>query len=439
MTATGPTVVEGALAHLRRAEQVAGSDGGTATTPWIPRAAAVVGAGTMGVGIATALANHGIPVTLIDRTPEDAAAGMERVRAGWASSVSRGRLDPATAAQRSALVRPGASLANVAGADLVIEAVLEIPALKHEIFTELDRHADADAVLGTNTSGLDIDHIAAATQRPENVIGTHFFSPAHVMRLLEIVPGAATSATTVSRTFALGRLLGKAAVRAGNAPSFIGNAMLGDYLRETHFLVEEGAFPADVDRALTTFGFKMGPFTVGDMAGLGVGIEARRAALAQPSDTRRSALSLVPVDLGRLGQRTSAGWYRYEPGDRTPYPDPVMDKAIVDHSASIGITRAPVPDDVIVQRCLYALVNRAARLLDDGIAARPGDIDVVWTTGYGFPAHQGGPLFWADSIGLSDIVADLRALEASQGPWWKPAAGLVRLAEQGSSFFSDAR
>lgn len=437
MSAVTPDI-EAALAHLKDAEQVASADGGSATTPWIPRAAAVVGAGTMGSGIATALANHGIPVTLIDRTPDEAAAGVERVRAGWHSSVRRGRLDPALAEARSALVRPGGVLADVAGADLVIEAVLEIPALKQEIFAELDRHADPDAVLGTNTSGLDIDLIAAATTRPESVIGTHFFSPANVMRLLEIVPGVKTSDSIVGRTFALGRLLDKAAVRAGNTPSFIGNAMLADYVRETNFLVEEGAFPADVDRALGDFGFKMGPFAVGDMAGLGVGIEARRAALAKPSDTRRSALSLLPVDLGRMGQRTGKGWYRYEPGDRTPYPDPVMDQAIIDHSAAIGVTRRTVSDKEIVQRCLYALVNRAAQLLDDGIAARPGDVDVVWTTGYGFPANKGGPLFWADSIGLDVVLADLRALETSQGPWWKPAERLRRLAEGGAGFCTDA-
>jgi 3-hydroxyacyl-CoA dehydrogenase len=426
-----------ALAYVRQAQRQAGEFPGLPATGagWRPEAVAVVGAGTMGGGIAMALANAGVPVTLIDRTFAELDRGLERIKDNYATSVRRGRLDQEVADQRIALISVACDIAAIAQVDLVVEAVFEDLPLKRQVFADLDRHAKAAAVLGTNTSALDIDAIAAATGRPQQVIGTHFFSPANVMRLLEVIPGKATAPLTLARVMALGRLLGKVAVRAGNSRGFIGNAMLFDYRREAFFLVEEGAFPAGVDRVLREFGFPMGLFTVFDMAGLDVGIAEQRAAIAtRPKDRRYSDLGLLPVDLGRLGLKSGAGWYRYEAGDRTPHRDPEMDRQIVAYSARIGVTRRKVDDEEILQRCLYALVNRAAWLLQEGVAARPGDVDAVYVTGYGFPAARGGPLYWADSIGLAAVLAGIERLRDEHGVWWEPAPLLVRLGRNGGTF-----
>ncbi|GLY70222.1 3-hydroxyacyl-CoA dehydrogenase [Amycolatopsis taiwanensis] len=428
---------EAAVEYVRHTQEAAADIPGLPEVDpaWRPVRAAVVGAGTMGGGIAMALANAEVPVTLIDRGADNLARGIERIKANYASSVRRGRLEQSVADRRMGLITPVADLAAVADADVVVEAVFEEMHVKQEVFRALDRHVKADVLLGTNTSALDIDAIASATSGPDRVVGTHFFSPAHVMRLLEVVPGAATGPATLAEAMALGRLLGKVAVRAGNSHGFIGNAMLFDYRREAFFVVEEGAFPSDVDRVLTDFGFAMGLFTMTDMSGLDLGVDSKRKAIAtRPKDRRYTDLGLLLVDLGRLGQKTGAGWYRYEPGDRTAHRDPEMDREIVAYSARIGIERRKVSDEEILKRCLYALVNRGAWLVEQGVAAKPGDVDAVYTTGYGFPKTKGGPLYWADSIGLSTVLADIERLHEEHGVWWEPAPLLVRLARDGATF-----
>ncbi|HKT03374.1 MAG TPA: 3-hydroxyacyl-CoA dehydrogenase NAD-binding domain-containing protein [Rugosimonospora sp.] len=434
--ASGPDVQE-ALEHVRTAEREAGNIPGLPQVDpgWRPGRAAVVGAGTMGGGIAIAMANAGIPVTLIDRTTQDRERGLSRVAESYASSVRRGRLDEAEADRRLSLISLATGLDAVGEADVVVEAVFEELSVKKDVFRAIDKHARPGTLLGTNTSALDIDAIAGATSRPHDVVGAHFFSPAHVMRLLEVVPGARTAPLTVARLMALGRLLGKVPVRAGNAHGFIGNAMLLDYYRESLFLVEEGAFPADVDRVLTEFGFAMGPFTMTDMAGHDLGVESRRRAIAtRRKDRRYSDLDLLLVDLGRLGHKSGAGWYHYIEGDRTPHPDRDMNRQIVEYSARREIERRPIGDDEILERCLYALVNRAACLLGNGIAAKPGDVDVVWVTGYGFPITRGGPLYWADSVGLATVLDGVERLHGTHGVWWEPASLLLRLGRNNATF-----
>ncbi|WP_127818372.1 3-hydroxyacyl-CoA dehydrogenase [Microbacterium sp. CPCC 204701] len=402
---------------------------------WRPRAVGIVGAGTMGGGIAMAFANVGVPVVLVDRSSADVHRGMERIRANYNHSVTRGRLEQTVADERLALISASDQFAALAPAEVVIEAVFEDLDLKRRVFVDIDRVAASDALLCTNTSGLDIDRIAEVTGRPEVVIGTHFFSPANVMRLLEVVSGARTSPETLAKVLRIGDLIGKIPVPAGNAPSFIGNAMLADYSRETNFLVEEGSSPSEVDGVLEEFGFAMGLFKVGDMAGLDVGLDARRQAiLTRPKDRRHSDLRFVPIEMGRLGQKTGAGWYRYEPGSRMPLPDPELDAALIDHSARIGIERRQIGAEEIVARCLYALVNRGAWLLQDGVASKPGDIDAVYVTGYGFPADVGGPMFWADEVGLAAIAADIGRLHQDFGGWWEPAPLLLDLARTGRRF-----
>lgn len=422
-----------ALAAQQDAAQAAGIPG--PGTCWSPQQAGIVGAGTMGGGIAMAFANIGVPVTLVDRSQDALQRGISRIRANYEHSVKRGRLTKGEAEQRIALIHGVTSYSALRTADVVIEAVYEDQSLKREVFSALDAHADAGALLGTNTSGLDIDAIAGATDRPERVIGTHFFSPANVMRLLEIIPGTRTSPETLTKVMRLGALLGKVPVKAGNQPGFIGNAMLADYMRETNFLVEEGSFPKDVDRVLESFGFAMGVFRVGDMAGLDIAVDARRAAIAtRPKDRRYSDLQLLAVDMGRLGQKTGAGWYRYDAGSRAPLTDPEMERAIVEYSARLGIERRRISDDEILARCLYALVNRAAWLLSQGVASRPSDIDAVYVTGYGFPATAGGPMYWADQVGLTGVAADIRRLHELNGVWWEPAPLLLELARTGRTF-----
>jgi 3-hydroxyacyl-CoA dehydrogenase len=432
-----PEQEQAALEYGKRSREVAGHLPGLPDVgqTWRPGQAVVVGAGTMGGGIAMALANVGVPVVLVDRSDDDVRRGLERIKGNYAFSVRRGRLDQDVADQRIGLIDTSVEIAAAASADLVIEAVFEDLPLKLDVFAAIDQVAPAEAVLGTNTSAYDIDAIAAATGRPEQVIGTHFFSPANIMRLLEVIPGARTAPLVLAQVLALGRMLGKVPVRAGNHYGFIGNAMLLDYLREADFLVEEGSFPSEVDDVLRGFGFAMGPYAMGDMSGLSLGAEVkRRSIVTREQDRRQTDLSLLPVDLGRLGQKTGAGWYRYVEGDRTPRRDPEMDLQIVEYSARIGVARRQIDDEEILQRCLYSLVNRAAWLVDQGVAARPSDVDVVYVTGYGFPAGRGGPLYWADQVGLDRVLADIERLHTTHGTWWRPAPLLERLARSGSTF-----
>ncbi|CAG9168382.1 Fatty acid oxidation complex subunit alpha [Cupriavidus laharis] len=396
---------------------------------------AVVGAGTMGGGIAMALANIGVPVTLIDSSQQGLDTGLRRVRDNYAGSVSRGKLEPSAMEARLSLIKGSVDLADAASADMVIEAVFEDMSLKQQVFRELDALCKPCAILATNTSGLDVDAIAAVTRRPQDVVGAHFFSPAHVMRLLEVVRARETAPDVIATLMDLGRRMGKTAVLARVYPGFIGNALFRNYTREAHFLVEEGALPHEVDQALTGFGYAMGIFAVHDMAGNDVGYQTRKAQMAtRPQDRRWNDLILKLTELGRLGQKSGKGWYRYEPGSRQPLRDPEVEAFIEQESARLGIARRPISAEEIIKRCVYSMVNEGAKLLEAGVALRPSDIDTVYLTGYGFPARHGGPMYYADRIGLREVYADIERFHAEHGYWWEPAPLLARLAREGKTF-----
>ena len=428
---------ERALAHARfAAAEAAKIPDIPADTPLRPvRKVAVIGAGTMGGGIAMSLANIGTPVVLIDASTEGLARGLQRVRDNYATTVKRGKLAQADMDHRLALIQGSLQMADVQDADMVIEAVFEDMALKQDVFRQLDALAKPGAILATNTSGLDVDQIAGVTGRPQDVVGAHFFSPAHVMKLLEVVRASHTAPDVIATLMDLGRRMGKIAVLARIYPGFIGNALFRNYTREAHFLVEDGALPHEVDAALKAFGYAMGIFAVHDMAGNDVGYQTRKAQMAtRPNDRRWNDLILKLCDLGRLGQKVGKGWYRYEAGDRTPQRDAEVEQYIVEESARMGIQRRSMSDDEIIKRCLYGMINEGARLLELGIALRPSDIDITYLTGYGFPAHHGGPMFLADRIGLPQVLADIQRLHAEYGYWWQPAPLLEKLVREGRSF-----
>jgi len=393
--------------------------------------AAVIGAGTMGGGIAMCFANIGVPVILVEANEEALQRGIGVVRRHYEASAKRGGMTPADIERRMALIKGTTSYDALAEADLVIEAVFEDMALKKEIFATLDRVAKPDAILATNTSYLDTNAIAAATRRPENVVGLHFFSPANVMRLVEVVRGARTQPGIVAASMALARKIRKIPVLVGVCDGFVGNRMLSARGREAERLLLEGAAPQEVDRALTDFGFPMGPFAMGDLAGLDVGYRARRQrGLDWP-------IADAIVEAGRLGQKSGAGWYRYETGSRTPLPDPATDAIIATVAQRLGATRRPVDREEILARLLYPMINEGARILEEGIALRPGDIDVVWVYGYGWPSYRGGPMFYADQIGLAAIRDQLASFARRfDEKALEPAPLLRRLAETGGSFAS---
>jgi 3-hydroxyacyl-CoA dehydrogenase len=425
-----------ALAHVKAAEKCAAlipvPEG---VTPRDIKCAAVIGAGTMGGGIAMALVAAGIEVTLIDANEDSLKRGIARIRDNYDGSIKRGKLDVATRDERLALITGSTSIADVEDADIIIEAVFEDLGLKQGIFRELDQHAKTGAILATNTSGLDIDEIAAVTSRPQDVVGAHFFSPAHVMRLLEVVRADKTSDDAVATLMELGRRMGKVSVYARVYPGFIGNALFRNYNREAHFLVEDGALPHEVDAALRDFGYAMGIFAVHDMAGNDVGYQTRKAQMAtRPNDRRWNDLIMKLVEMGRLGQKSGKGWYRYEAGDRTPHRDPEVEQYIVEESARMGLTRRPITADEIIKRCMYGMINEGAKLLEQGIALRASDIDVVYVTGYGFPAKRGGPMYYADQIGLANVYRDIQRLHEEYGYWWKPAPLLEKLAAENGRF-----
>jgi 3-hydroxyacyl-CoA dehydrogenase len=424
-----------ALTHLffaeREARRIPGV--GPEVKPVPIRAAAVIGAGTMGTGIAMSFANAGIPVQLLDVSPDALERGLALVRGNYAASVTRGSLTRERADAALALIRPAGEYAALAGADIVIEAVFEDLKLKQEVFRQLDRAAAPGAILASNTSSLDIDAIAAVTSRPEQAVGTHFFSPAHVMKLLENVRGSRSSPQTLATVMALGRALGKVAVLAGNCDGFIGNRMLMFYGAEAEFLLEEGATPEQIDRVMEDFGFRMGPLAVRDLAGNDVGLLIRKGRRL-PADERWSPILERVVAQGRLGQKAGKGFYRYE--GRTRIPDPEVLRLIEQVSRDLGVSRRTIPDVEILERLLHPLVNEGARIVEDGIALRPGDIDVVYANGYGFPAYKGGPMYWAEQSGLERVVNTMRRLAPSHGARWRPAKLLERLAATGAGWKS---
>jgi 3-hydroxyacyl-CoA dehydrogenase len=404
-------------------------------TALIPiKTAAVVGAGTMGGGIAMVLANAGIPVLLKESDQAALDRGLATIKSNYANSVKRGRFTQEAADERLNRITPTLSYDGFSNVDLVIEAVFEGMALKKEVFKELDRVCKPGTILASNTSTLSIDEIAASTSRPAFVIGTHFFSPANVMRLLEIVRGKATSKEVIATCMQLSKTLGKVGVLVGNCRGFVGNRMFGPYRREAQFLVEEGASIEAVDKALVDFGNAMGPLAVGDLAGLDVGWRIRKEYrhLEVPG-IRQPFLEDNLCELGRFGQKTGAGWYKYD-DQRRASPDPVVDELIRKWVAEAGIAQRQISAEEITDRCIYALVNEGARILEEGYALRASDIDIIYLNGYGFPAYRGGPMWYADTVGLKKVYERISEFHRQHGEIWQPAPLLKRLAEQGKTF-----
>jgi 3-hydroxyacyl-CoA dehydrogenase len=393
--------------------------------------AAVIGAGTMGGGIAMNYANAGIPVIVKETKQEALDRGLGIIRNNYAKTVVKGKLTQAAMDQRMALITPQLTFAGLDQADIITEAVFENMALKKQIFSELDKVAKPNAILATNTSTLDIDEIASATSRPNMVLGTHFFSPANVMKLLEVVRGKASSPEVITTAMALGKKLGKVAVLAGNCHGFIGNRMLEPYFREAQFLLEEGASVEQVNQALYDFGMAMGPLAVDDLAGLDIGwlIRKERAGHKKPG-VRVPLVADKLCELGRFGQKTGRGWSLYDE-NRKPSPDPETATLI----ESIGVERRTISNDEIVERCIYSLINEGARILEERIAQRAVDIDITYIYGYGFPAWRGGPMFYADTVGLPKILARIAEFEKKHGAdLWSPAPLLKQLSESGKTF-----
>jgi len=395
----------------------------------------VIGAGTMGGGIAMCFANAGIPVRVHDNDPENLARGIKVIEGNYARTVSKGRLTQEEMDKRMSLIIPTENFDDLGDGDIVVEAVYENLDLKKEIFARLDKVMKQGALLATNTSGLDVDAIAGMTDRPEFVCGMHFFSPANVMRLLEVVRGKDSSPVVLGTAMALGKRLGKVSVMAGNCPGFIGNRMLGGYTRQAALMILEGATPAQVDKVIFDFGLAMGPFTMNDMVGLDLGWRARKMMGGTNEVTARIPDELC--ELGRYGQKNGKGYYQYAEGDRTPRPDPEADAVIAQVSEDLGYTRRDFSDDEILKRCMYPLVNIGAKLLEEGHALRAGDIDTVYVNGYGFPTYVGGPMWFADTQGLDNVLADMeRFFEETGDDVWKPSDLLKKLVSEGKNFAS---
>jgi 3-hydroxyacyl-CoA dehydrogenase len=425
-----------AMIHIFFAERAVGR------VPGIPKDTAtypianvgIIGAGTMGGGIAMACANAGISVLLKETEQVALDRGMAAIRKNYESSVKKGRFSQAVMDQRMALIHPQLTYDGFEKADLIIEAVFESMPLKQQIFREIDKIAKPDCVLASNTSTLDIDEIAAATSRPQMVIGLHFFSPAHVMRLVEIVRGKHPSNEVVATSLAIAKKLGKVGVVVGNCRGFVGNRMMLPYMREAQFLVEEGSTPEQVDRALTDFGMAMGIFAVDDMGGIDLAYRVKQeyAYLRKPGERVPLVLDKL-YEMGRLGQKRGMGWYRYDEA-RAPIPDPEVHALIEKTANEAGIARRTITPEEIIERSVYVMINEGARILEEGHAQRAADIDVIYCTGYGFPGYRGGPMWYADTVGLKNVYARVHEFHKQYGHLWEPAPLLKRLAEEGRSF-----
>ncbi len=424
------------LRHLFFAEREAGK------IPDIPagiaasdiKSAAVIGAGTMGGGIAMNFANAGIPVKLLEMKQEALDKGLHTIRGNYANTVAKGRLTQEAMDKRMALIQPTMSYDDLKRADIIVEAVFEEMEIKKQVFGKIDAIAKPEAILATNTSTLDVNEIARTTKRPEKVIGTHFFSPANVMKLLEIVRGEKTAKEVLATAMKLGKTIKKVPVCVGVCDGFVGNRMVHKYFREVGYLLEEGALPWQVDRVLEEFGFAMGPCRVGDLAGLDIGwaIRKRQAATRDPNERYCKIPDLI-CELGRFGQKTGAGYYRYEAG-RKAVPDAEIEALIVRASAEKSLTRREISDEEILERCVYQLINEGAMIVEEGIALRASDIDVVYAFGYGFPRYRGGPMFYADSVGVDKVYQSVQKYHAVHGDIWKPAQLLAKLAAEGGKF-----
>ena len=394
-----------------------------ADTPTLPvKKVGVIGAGTMGGGISMVFANAGYQVTMVEQSQERLDKGLDVIAKNYARSASRGRFTQEQVKERLASITPSVSLQDLSECDLIIEAVYESMELKKSIFTTLDGLAKKDAILATNTSALDVNTIASSTKRPESVIGLHFFSPANVMRLLEVVRGAATAPDVINTSMQIARKVNKIAALVGVCPGFVGNRILAQRQREAQKLILEGALPQDVDRVLYDFGFPMGPFAMSDLAGLDIGWNKE----ASKGETLRDVL----CEAGRLGQKSGSGYYLYDE-NRRPSPDSEVEKIILSFSQKHQITRRKISDEEILQRCIYPMINEGAKILEEKMAQRASDIDIIWINGYGWPAYRGGPMFYADTVGLDKVVAQLEAYEKDYGEEWKPARLLVDCARQG--------
>jgi 3-hydroxyacyl-CoA dehydrogenase len=398
---------------------------------------AIIGAGTMGGGIAMSFANAGFPVIVVEAKQDALDRGMATIRKFYEGAAAKGKMKPEEATKRAASITPSLEYASISKADLVIEAVFEDLEVKKTVFRELDKVMKKGAILATNTSTLDVDSIAAFTKRPGDVLGLHFFSPANVMRLLEVVRAKKTRPDVLATAMAVAKKIGKTAVVAGVCDGFIGNRMINAYSQQALLLLEEGASPQQVDKAVEKFGFAMGPFRMSDLAGNDISWHIRKRHYAEHPRLRQMRIADRVCELGRFGQKTGLGWYRYEAGKRDAIPDPAIDAIIAEERKALGITTRKITDAEIVDRLVFALVNEGARLLGEGIAQRASDIDVVYLSGYGFPAQRGGPMFYASRTGLKRVVRRMGEFAASpraDAAFWKPAKLLSALAAQGRSF-----
>jgi 3-hydroxyacyl-CoA dehydrogenase len=405
-------------------------------TPLRPiKTAAIIGAGTMGGGISMSFAEFGFPVKLLEVNREALDRGLARIRANYETSVKRGSLSEAEMNRRLSLIEPVGSYDDIKDCDVVIEAVFERIPVKEEVFKKLDEVMKPEALLYTNTSGIDIDIMANATRRPQDVAGTHFFAPANVMKLFEVVKGAKSAPDTLATAMDLGRKIGKISAMAGNGDGFVANRSRTPFGTEMNIMVEEGALPEQIDKVMIDFGYPIGPFATADLSGLDIGYDSRQRRAAQDPNYRKMPIADMVVELGRLGQKTGAGWFKYVPGDRTPHPDPELARAVKEKATELGIAQREFTDEEILRRLLFASVNEACRILDEGKAYRSSDIDVMWLGGFNFPRYRGGLMYWADTIGgPAEVYRQIQAWNQQYGERWAPSPYLRRLAETNTPF-----
>jgi 3-hydroxyacyl-CoA dehydrogenase len=396
------------------------------------KTAAIVGAGTMGGGIAMSFAEFGFPVKLLEVSQEALDRGLARVRSNYETSVKRGSLSEAEMNRRMALIEPVSSYDDIAQCDVVIEAVFERIPVKEEVFKKLDEVMKPGALLYTNTSGIDIDIMANVTKRPQDVAGTHFFAPANVMKLFEVVKGAKSAPDTLASAMDLGRKIGKISAMAGNGDGFVANRSRTPFGTEMNIMIEEGALPEQVDKVMVDFGYPIGPFATADLSGLDIGYDSRQRRAQQIPNYRKMPIADMVVEMGRLGQKTGTGWFRYEKGDRTPHPDPELARMIKEKAAELGIPQRSFSDEEILRRLLFASVNEACKILEEGKVYRASDVDVMWLGGFNFPRYRGGLMYWADTIGVAEVYRQIQAWHQQYGERWAPAALLRRLAESGT-------
>ena len=404
-------------------------------TPLRPiKTAAIVGAGTMGGGISMSFAEFGFPVKLLEASQEALDRGLARIRANYETSVKRGSLSEAEMNRRLSLIEPVTDYGAIKDCDVVIEAVFERIPVKEEVFKKLDEVMKPGALLYSNTSGIDIDIMANATKRPQDVAGTHFFAPANVMKLFEVVKGAKSAPDTLATGMDLGRKIGKISAMAGNGDGFVANRSRTPFGTEMIIMLEEGCLPEQVDKVMVDFGYPIGPFATADLSGLDIGYDSRQRRAAQNPNYRKLPIADAIVEMGRLGQKTGAGWFKYEPGDRTPHPDPEVARVIKEKAAEMGVAQREFSDEEILRRLLFASVNEACRILDEGKAYRASDIDVMWLNGFGFPRYRGGLMYWADGIGVGEVYRQIAAWHQQYGERWAPSPFLRRLAETNTPF-----